>query len=52
LEDGKLGELWRQKAAQGAYAETLMETMYPGYCLGDGAALQWAMEQRKRFLDG
>ena len=38
--------LWKQKAAAGYYAGILMETMYPGYCLGNGEEIQWAMERK------
>ncbi len=35
---------WKTHAEQGDYADILLETMYPGYGLGHGADLQWAMD--------
>ncbi len=37
-------DFWQEKAARGNYAAILLETMYPGYCLGDGKELFWAMD--------
>ncbi len=34
---------WMQKSEQGAYQNILLETMYPGYCLGSSEELLWAM---------
>jgi hypothetical protein len=39
-----LTAVWRSKAEQGDYANILLETMYPGYCLGNGDQLCWAMD--------
>lgn len=36
-------EVWRKKLAAGAYSHILLETMYPGYCLGDGEEIARAM---------
>lgn len=36
--------IWRAQAERGHYADVLLETMYPGYCLGHGLDLQWAMD--------
>jgi len=36
-------EVWRKKLAAGAYSHLLLETMYPGYCLGDGEEIARAM---------
>lgn len=37
---------WRAAAEAGAFGAVALETMYPGYFLGDGAALDWAMSVR------
>jgi hypothetical protein len=39
-----LDDLWKRRAERGDYAGILMETMYPGYPLGDGDDLEWAMD--------
>ncbi|WP_374826965.1 hypothetical protein [Aerosakkonema sp. BLCC-F183] len=39
-----IADVWKQQAEQGNYAGILLETMYPGYCLGDGDRLSWAMD--------
>ncbi|AGC43841.1 hypothetical protein MYSTI_02525 [Myxococcus stipitatus DSM 14675] len=35
---------WRQRAESGAFHALTLETMYPGYALGTGDALTWAMD--------
>jgi hypothetical protein len=42
IKDG-IAETWKQKAERGDY-DRLLETMYPGYCLGCGEELSWAMD--------
>jgi hypothetical protein len=34
---------WKSKAEQGEYQNILLETMYPGYCLGSSEEILWAM---------
>jgi sugar phosphate isomerase/epimerase len=35
---------WREKAEAGAFQGRTLETMYPGYVLGTGEELEWAMD--------
>jgi hypothetical protein len=42
IED-EVSQIWRQRAAQGEYQNILLETMYPGYCLGSSEEILWAM---------
>jgi hypothetical protein len=43
IKDG-ITEIWKQKAERGDYDRVSLETMYPGYCLGCGDELSWAMD--------
>jgi hypothetical protein len=36
-------QIWKRKAEQGSYQNILLETMYPGYCLGSTEEILWAM---------
>jgi hypothetical protein len=39
----QISQIWQQKAEKGEYQHLLLETMYPGYCLGSSAEILWAM---------
>lgn len=39
-----IDDLWKRRAERGDYKDVLLETMYPGYPLGNGDELSWAMD--------
>jgi hypothetical protein len=41
--ESEASQTWRQKSEQGEYQNILLETMYPGYCLGTRNEILWAM---------
>ena len=40
---------WLRRAEEGAFNGCVLETMYPGYLLGTGEELTWAMDLRLRL---
>jgi hypothetical protein len=41
--ESEASQAWMQKSERGAYQNILLETMYPGYCLGSREEILWAM---------
>ena len=39
-----IAKTWKWRAERGDYNFVILETMYPGYCLGTGDELSWAMD--------
>ncbi|MBD2452183.1 hypothetical protein H6G76_34790 [Nostoc sp. FACHB-152] len=44
LKDDLCAGIWQHRAECGDYNHLILETMYPGYCLGNGEELLWAMD--------